>query len=76
MCKKSCIQQLTQLSVLKVKFAEIYENGIRSTAATAPPSLFFIIASYAADAGTSDTTLVIFLETNPLPTKVGASKGP
>lgn len=49
------LELLTQLSVLKVKLAEIYENGIRSIAATAPASLFFTIASDADDAGNSET---------------------
>lgn len=66
---------LTQLSVLKVKLADTHENGTWSNAAIAPASLFFIIASYAIDDGTSER-LDIFLVTNILPTKLGASKGP
>lgn len=64
------------MSVLKVKFADRYENGTRSNAATAPASLLFVIASYATDAGISGTGWAIFLETIPLPTKIGASSGP
>ena len=48
-------KQRTQLSVLKVKLADRYENGTRSNAATAPASLFFNIASDAEDEGTSET---------------------
>lgn len=69
-------QVLTQLSVLKVKLAETYENGTWSSAATAPASLLFIIASYATDEGTSEAKLDSFLETSALPTKMGASRGP
>nr|GMC92761.1 hypothetical protein Iba_scaffold37209CG0010 [Ipomoea batatas]GMD89883.1 hypothetical protein Iba_chr14dCG4340 [Ipomoea batatas] len=43
----------TQLSVLKVKLAEMYENGTQSIAATAPASLFLITVSYAIDTGSS-----------------------
>ena len=48
-------KQHTQLSVLKVKLADRYENGTRSNAATAPASLFFNNASDAEDEGTSET---------------------
>lgn len=57
--------------MLKVKLAETQENGIRSTAAIAPPSLLFTIASEAQDAGRSENEGFIFLETIPLPTKMG-----
>ena len=43
-------RQLTQLSVLKVKLAETYENGTRSNAASAPASLLVASASDATDA--------------------------
>lgn len=62
--------------MLKVKLAEKYESGTRSNAATAPASLFFIIASDAEDTGISETELDIFRNTMPLPTNIGASKGP
>lgn len=68
--------KLTQLSVLKVKLADKYENGTRSKAATAPASLLFNMASDAQDAGKSELDWDIFLETIPLPTNTGASSGP
>ena len=43
----SILNKLTQLSVLKVKLADKYENGTRSNAATAPDSLLFKTASEA-----------------------------
>lgn len=66
---------LTLLSRLKVKLADTWEKGIRSNAATAPASLFFITASDAEDGGIV-TKLEVFLDIIPLPTKTGASKGP
>jgi hypothetical protein len=68
--------ELTQLSVLKVKLADTYENGMRSNAASAPASLLAASASDATDAGESICELENVLETIPVPTNTGESSGP
>ena len=68
--------QLTQLSVLKVKLADAYENGTRSNAASAPASLLLASASDATDAGVSTCKEENVLETIPVPTNTGVSSGP
>lgn len=69
-------RQLTQLSVLKVKLADTYENGTRSNAASAPASLLVASASDATDAVISVCKLENVLETIPVPTNTGVSRGP
>lgn len=71
-----CPCQLTQLSVLKVKLADTYENGMRSNAASAPASLLTESASDATDAGVSICEEENVLETIPVPTNTGLSSGP
>jgi hypothetical protein len=75
-CENYYCFQLTQLSVLKVKLADTYENGTRSNAASAPASLLLASASDATVAGVSTCKEDNVLENIPVPTKTGLSSGP
>lgn len=62
--------------MLKVKLADAYEIGTRSNAARAPASLLLASASDATVAGVSTNKEDSVLETIPVPTNIGESRGP
>jgi len=68
--------QLTQLSVLKVKLADTCEKGTRSNTANAPASILLASTSDASVVGVSTCKEEDVLESIPVPTNIGVSRGP